>query len=103
MTSPAKREAAALAAGWKPHPRFSEAAREFTERQPQLTLRVWAELDGVHLLAQVHRVDPAGRLRVEEVARATWRPRAVTEISVVDWGRRALASWLERQLLEPEL
>ena len=102
MASPARREAAALAAGWKPHPRFSKEAREFTDHHPQMSLRVWCDLEGVCLLAQVYQLDEKGRLRSETIAQATWRPREVTEVAVVDWGQRALAAWLSRQLMEPE-
>jgi hypothetical protein len=31
---------------------------------------------------------------------AVWKPSEVTELAVVDWGRRALASWLEEQLVD---
>lgn len=102
MTSPARREAAALAAGWKPHPGFSKENRDFTEHHPQLSLRVWCDLEGVHCRAQVYQLDELGRLRSEDIAEASWRPREVTEVAVVDWGQRALAAWLGRQLLVPE-
>jgi hypothetical protein len=34
------------------------------------------------------------------LAQATWAPSEVTEARVVDWGRRALAAWLDEQLAD---
>ena len=99
MPSRAQYEAAAVAAGWTPHPYFTRDAEALTRRYPDLHLRVWALPDGVHCLAYIQREDQHGRLVTLEVARATWMPTSVTELSVVEWGRRALSAWLERQVL----
>ncbi len=85
----------ALAAGWRPHPRFSAENRAVRWRFPQLTLRIWAELDGMHVYAVVETCNEAGRIHVEQIASATWQPSDVSEARVVDWGRRALANYLE--------
>lgn len=66
---------------------------------PSLELRVYATAQGVRVSAVVW---PAGRMGERHpitVAEATWQPSEVTELSVVDWGRRALARWLEEQML----
>lgn len=84
----------AIAAGWKPHPYNSEAARAKRWAFPQLTLRLWAEVDGMHLYAMVQTVDEKGRLHTSEIGRAVWQPSSVTERMVVDWGRRCLEAWL---------
>jgi len=63
-------------------------------RYPELSLRVWAEPDGVHLHATLQQLDEEGVLRTERVAAAVWQPQGVTSERVVDWGRRALESWL---------
>lgn len=94
-----KADAAAVAAGWRAHPNFTREALELTQRYPDLHLRVWALPDGIHCLAYVQRVDEGGRLAVTEVARAVWMPRAVTELSVVEWGAKALQAWLAKQVL----
>ena len=99
MPSRNQYEAAAVAAGWSAHPNLTDEALELTRRYPDLHLRVWAQPDGVHCLAYIQRCDAQGKLSRSEVARAVWRPSAVTEVSVVDWGRRALAKWLEDQVI----
>ncbi len=98
-----KYDAAAAAAGWKPHPRNRKENRDFMEHMPELSLRVWCELDGVHLLAYVRRLDDLGKLHVTDIAQAIWKPGQATEVSVVDWGRRALSHWLEEQLIAAEV
>jgi hypothetical protein len=70
-------------------------ARAIAWMYPQLNLRVWANLDGVHLHAFTEWCGHDGRLVHHEIARAVWQPGEVTERRVVDWGRRALAWWLE--------
>jgi hypothetical protein len=91
--------AKAAAAGWGPHPNLTAASRELTWRYPDLHLRVWALPDGVHILAYIQRQGATGQVQTTEVARAVFMPREVTEVGVVDWGRRALAHWLEDQEL----
>jgi hypothetical protein len=73
---------------------------------PQLTLRVWAECDGVHLLAYVQTWNTVRGVVHEDIARAVWQPVGVTEWDVVDWARRALTRWLSEHaedLTEEEL
>lgn len=88
-----KREGA-LRAGWRPHPAFSKENQAKRWAFPQLTLRLWAETDGMHLYAMVQTVDEAGKLHTSEIGRAVWQPSSVTERMVVDWGRRCLEAWL---------
>jgi hypothetical protein len=103
---PEEREAAAVAAGWRPHRyNLSDNAR-VRWMYPQLHLRVWAECDGVHLLAYTQVANEHRKLVHEDIARAVWQPSSVTEWDVVDWGRRALTRWLSEHseaLLEEEL
>ncbi len=87
-------ERAALAAGWKPALRMQGENQRVKWMYPQLSLRVWAEVDGVHLLAYVETAGDASKVVHTEVARACWQPAGVTEWDVVDWGRRALTRWL---------
>ncbi len=67
-------------------------------RYPELQLRVWAEPDGVHLNAFLLAPQGGQHRNVVTLRRAVWQPSEVTEVAVVDWGRKALASWLEEQL-----
>lgn len=67
-------------------------------RFPELWLRVWATPNGIRLMAILYLVGPRYGRRVETIADATWKPSQVTEVSVVDWGQRALSAWLARQL-----
>lgn len=89
-----KDEAAALAAGWKPHAYNIRENLRVRWMYPQLTLRVWCEVDGVHLLAFIDQTARSGKLLHVEIARAVWQPSMPTERDVVDWGRRALTRWL---------
>lgn len=66
---------------------------------PELQLRVCARPDGMHLRAVLWLPgQKVGRPYIV-LQKAVWQPREVTEVSVVDWGRRALAKWLEEQLV----
>ena len=65
---------------------------------PELAVRIYAAADGMHIRAVVYLPGPKFSRKWIEVARAVWQPREVTEVSVVDWGRRALSKWLEDQL-----
>lgn len=69
---------------------------------PELRLRVVAEASGVHLVAVLYLPGPKLGRRLIVLRDALWQPHEVTEVSVVDWGRRALASWLEEQLVSSE-
>ena len=89
-----KAEAAALAAGWRPHVYNLRENLRVRWMYPQLTLRVWCEVDGVHLMAYIEQTSRAGKLIHEEIASAVWQPSMPTERDVVDWGRRALTRWL---------
>lgn len=93
------RRLAPVIGGVQAYELMQPSSREVTERYPDLHLRVWAAHDGVHILSYIQRRDAAGALQVTEVARARFMPREVTELGVVDWGRRALAAWLEDQVL----
>ncbi len=95
MAAEQSRQDAALAAGWRPHPRFSRENLAVKWQFPQLSLRIWAELDGMHLYAIIETLDEKGRLKHDVIAEAAWQPSDVTEARVVDWGRRALAKYLE--------
>jgi len=68
---------------------------------PELRMRVFAAPDGVHLVALLYHPGPKYGRPMTILRRACWQPSEVTEVSVVDWGRRALASWLEEQLVAP--
>lgn len=80
------------------HAYSAEARHAVCTMYPELRLRVWAEPDGVHLNAFLFSPTGGEHRNVVPVARATWQPSEVTETSVVDWGRRALAHWLAEQL-----
>lgn len=99
MTS-AKRRPNRLSAG----PRsLSPEGKAFTATHPALMLHVWCNFEGVHVTAMVDWLDRHGKLQRIEVARASWKPPAVTEELVVEWGARALSRWLEtRALAEAE-
>lgn len=95
------REGAALAAGWRPDPRLTRGAIAFQWTKPQLSLRVWAQLDGMHARAYVEWVGDDGRLVHHTIGQAVWQPPEVTERLVVNWGYRCLGKWLGDQV-DPE-
>lgn len=65
-------------------------------------MRVWAAADGVHLMALLYLPGPRVGRPLNVLQAAVWQPHEVTEVAVVDWGRRALASWLTEQLESSE-
>lgn len=71
-------------------------------RFPELWLRVWATPRGIRLMAILYLSGPRYGRKVETIADATWQPSQVTEVAVVDWGQRALAAWLTKQLVPEE-
>lgn len=68
---------------------------------PELRMRVWAGPDGVHLRALLYLPGPKLARELVVLRSAVWQPSDVTPVAVVDWGRRALVSWLEEQLVDP--
>lgn len=86
-------------AGWKPHPTFAPENLIIRYQYPRLSMRIWAELDGVHLYAITELpADDRGIGTHHVIAQAVWQPAEVTERAVVDWGHRALRKWLEDAL-----
>jgi hypothetical protein len=75
-----------------------EKDKRITWAFPQLSLRVYADSEGVHVFAIIQSADGKGILRTTELARAVFVPRDVTERLVVEWGARALEAWLSTQV-----
>lgn len=69
---------------------------------PELRLRVVAEPLGVRLVAVMYLPGPSIGRPLIVLQDALWQPSEVTEVAVVDWGRRALAHWLTEQLESSE-
>lgn len=65
---------------------------------PELHMRVWATPQGMRAVAALWLPGPKFGRRVQVIQEATWQPKEVTQELVVEWGRRALADWLARQL-----
>ena len=89
-------------AHWKGNRNLSPEGKALTASYPSLYMHVWANFSGVNVVAYVDHLNPKGRLIRTEIAKATWKPREVTEALVVEWGARALRAWLERQDLAAE-
>lgn len=77
-----------------------EHASRICDSYPELSLRVYAAPDGMHLSAFLWLPGPHVGRPYLPLREAVWQPSEVTEVAVVDWGRRALASWLEEQLVD---
>lgn len=69
-------------------------------RYPELTLRVWARPDGVHISAAVSEPGEHFPRRWTTVARVVFQLREVTEERVIQWGMGALSSYLQRRAEE---
>lgn len=78
---------------------LSPESRAATLAFPDLHLRVWCNINGVNVLAYIDSSDSKGRLCRMEIQKALFHPREVTPELVVEWGRRALARWLEDRAL----
>lgn len=74
--------------------------QEVMRRYPELTLRVWAKPDGVHIVAAVAEPGQGFPRRWKTVAQVVFQPREVTETRVIQWGMGALSTYLERQATE---
>ena len=70
----------------------------YCTRYPELQMRVWAAPEGMRVAAVIWLPGPKYGRKSLVIKEATWTPREVSETLVVEWGRRALASWLEEQL-----
>lgn len=69
-------------------------------RYPELQMRVWASPEGMRVAAVIWLPGPKFGRKSLVIQEATWAPREVSEELVVEWGRRALAGWLEKRLEE---
>lgn len=69
-------------------------------RYPELTLRVWARPDGVHISAAVSEPGEHFPRRWTVVAQVVFQPREVTEEKVIQWGMGALSTYLQRRAEE---
>ena len=94
-TSPAAAARSAIDEAW-------QEADRVACMYPELRMRVWAAPEGVHLRALLYLPGPKLTRELVVLQHAVWQPSEVTEISVVDWGRRALAKWLTEQLESSE-
>ena len=81
------------AAGDRPEWEVQVAMR----RYPELTLRVWARVDGVHINACVAEAGQSFPRHWTVVASVVFQPREVTEEKVIQWGIGALSTYLQRR------
>lgn len=75
-------------------------AQRVLRRYPELTLRVWARPDGVHIVAAVSEPGEHFPRRWKTVAQVVFQPREVTEQRVIEWGMGALSTYLQRRAEE---
>lgn len=64
---------------------------------PELTLRVWAKPDGMHISAAVSEPGQRFPRRWTVIASVVFQPREVTEEKVIQWGIGALSTYLQRR------
>ena len=83
------------------------ALREAREEQaravaavPSLHLLIWAAPQSMRLSLVVYHSRPGQRRSCTVLRSAEWRPKEVSEAAMVEWGRKALADWLEKPTSE---
>lgn len=96
-----RQDRAASAAGFVPPRDLSPEGKQFTATHPALYLHVYCNFSGVQVVAYVDHLDRTGKLRRTTIQSTSFRPPAVTERLIVEWGERALRSWLEATLKAP--
>lgn len=62
---------------------------------PSLHLLIWPTPTAVRLSLVVYYSRPGMRRTCKVLRQAEWNPKQVTERTLIDWGQRALASYLE--------
>lgn len=88
-------------AHWKGSRVLSPEGKQFTATHPALYMHVWCTFEGVSCVAYVDHLNDRGRLLRTQIAKATWKPPAVTERLIVQWAQRALTAWLEGREQSP--
>ena len=66
---------------------------------PSLLVSAVALADGMHVVATLRQPWQGQHGTTELLFRHVWKPSEVTELTIVEWARKALARWLEDQLL----
>jgi hypothetical protein len=66
---------------------------------PSLMVYAHATADGMRVSAILYKPWQSRHGEFEVLFRHQWKPAEVTELSIVEWAERALARWLEGQLL----
>lgn len=54
---------------------------------------------GMRVTARLYHPTKGKNGSFETIADYSWRPREVTELAIVEWACKALARWLEGQLM----
>lgn len=62
---------------------------------PSLHLLIWPTPSAVRLSLVVYYSRPGMRRTCKVLRQAEWNPKEVTERALIDWGQRALASYLQ--------
>ncbi len=75
-----------------------KARRAEAERRmglPSLHLLIWPTPSAVRLSLVIYYSRPGQRRTCKVLRQAEWNPKEVTERTLIDWGQRALASYLQ--------
>lgn len=73
---------------------------ERTSGMPSLHLLIWPTPSALRLSLVIYHSKPGMRRSCTVLKTAEWQPKEVSERALVDWGQRALASWLENPTIE---
>lgn len=66
---------------------------------PSLMVYAHRNSRGMRISAVLYHPRMDGKGRSEVLFRHEWSPKEVTELAIVEWATRALARWLEGQLM----
>lgn len=80
---------------WLKARREREAAAAVAHAVPSLHLLIWPTVDCLRLSLVIYYTRPGMRRTCTVLRQAEWRPQEVTVEKLVDWGRLALANWLQ--------
>ena len=62
---------------------------------PSLHLLIWPTRDAVRLSLVIYYSRPGMRRTCKVLRSAEWNPKEVTERTLIDWGQRAMAAYLQ--------
>lgn len=85
---------------WQARRQAHEAHLSKIARMPSLHLLVWPTPSCVRLSLVIYHSESGSRRSCTVLRTAEWRPAEVSERKLVEWGMKAMVSWLEEPTVE---